>query len=65
MRAGQTAALVPDHRHFIGVMICNGGKLEIAQQMANHESARTIGVCHRKNDQVSLAASKTGQRSIH
>jgi integrase len=23
----------------------NGGKLEIAQQMANHESARTTGLC--------------------
>ena len=32
----------------------NGGKLEIAQQMANHESARTTGLYDRRNDQVSL-----------
>jgi integrase len=32
----------------------NGGKLEIAQQMANHESARTTGLYDRRGDQVSL-----------
>ena len=32
----------------------NGGKLEIAQQMANHESARTTGLYDRRNDKVSL-----------
>jgi len=32
----------------------NGGKLEGAQQMANHESARTTGLYDRRNDQVSL-----------
>ncbi len=32
----------------------NGGKLEIAQQMANHESALTTGLYGRRNDQVSL-----------
>ena len=32
----------------------NGGKLEIAQQMANHESARTTGLYDRRNDHVSL-----------
>ena len=32
----------------------NGGRLEIAQQMANHESARTTGLYDRRNDQVSL-----------
>ena len=32
----------------------NGGKLEIAQAMANHESARTTGLYDRRNDQVSL-----------
>lgn len=32
----------------------NGGKLEIAQQMANHESARTTGLYDRRNDQLSL-----------
>ncbi len=31
----------------------NGGKLEVAQQMANHESARTTGLYDRRNDQVS------------
>ncbi|MEO8372710.1 MAG: tyrosine-type recombinase/integrase, partial [Candidatus Solibacter sp.] len=30
----------------------NGGKLEIAQQMANHESARTTGLYDRRNDRV-------------
>ena len=32
----------------------NGGKLEVAQQMANHESARTTGLYDRRNDQISL-----------
>ena len=32
----------------------NGGKLEIAQQMANHESARTTGLYDRRIDQVNL-----------
>ena len=32
----------------------NAGKLEVAQQMANHESARTTGLYDRRNDQVSL-----------
>jgi site-specific recombinase XerD len=32
----------------------NGGKLEIAQQMANHESSRTTGLYDRRDDQVSL-----------
>jgi site-specific recombinase XerD len=32
----------------------NGGKLEVAQQMANHESVRTTGLYDRRNDQVSL-----------
>ena len=32
----------------------NGGKLEIAQQMANHESTRTTGLYDRRLDQVSL-----------
>jgi site-specific recombinase XerD len=32
----------------------NGGKLEIAQQMANHESARTTGLYDRRDDGVSL-----------
>lgn len=32
----------------------NGGKLEIAQQMAAHESARTTGLYDRRNDNISL-----------
>jgi hypothetical protein len=32
----------------------NGGKLEIAQQMAGHESARTTGLHDRRNDSVAL-----------
>lgn len=32
----------------------NGGKLEVAQRMANHESARTTGLYDRRQDQVSL-----------
>jgi len=32
----------------------NGGKLEIAQQMANHESSRTTGLYDRRTDQVNL-----------
>ena len=32
----------------------NGGKLEVAQQMANHESPRTTGLYDRRNDQLTL-----------
>ncbi len=32
----------------------NGGKLEIAQRMANHESARTTGLYDRRGDDISL-----------
>jgi site-specific recombinase XerD len=32
----------------------NGGKLEVAQQMANHESARTTGLYDRRQDQINL-----------
>lgn len=32
----------------------NGGKLEIAQQMANHESARTTGLYDCRGDQIKL-----------
>ena len=32
----------------------NGGKLELAQQMANHESAKTTGLYDRRNDYVSI-----------
>jgi len=39
----------------------NGGKLEIAQQMANHESSKTTGLYDHRNDQVSL---DEGERTI-
>lgn len=32
----------------------NGGKLEVAQQMANHESSRTTGLYDRRADLVNL-----------
>jgi site-specific recombinase XerD len=32
----------------------NGGKLEIAQQMANHESSRTTGLYDRRHEQIDL-----------
>jgi len=32
----------------------NGGRLEIAQQMASHESSRTTGLYDRRGDEVSL-----------
>jgi site-specific recombinase XerD len=32
----------------------NGGRLELAQQMANHESARTTGLYDRRTEQVNL-----------
>ena len=32
----------------------NGGRLEVAQQMANHESARTTGLYDRRDDQMTL-----------
>jgi integrase/recombinase XerD len=32
----------------------NGGRLEIAQQMANHESSRTTGLYDRRGDDLSL-----------
>lgn len=38
----------------ITVYLQNGGKLEVAQQMAGHESARTTGLYDRRNDTVAL-----------
>jgi len=38
----------------ITVYLQNGGKLEAAQQMAGHESARTTGLYDRRNDAVAL-----------
>ena len=32
----------------------NGGKLEIAQAMASHESARTTGLYDRRDDAIAL-----------
>ncbi|HWZ52874.1 MAG TPA: hypothetical protein VNW54_15560 [Granulicella sp.] len=46
-----------------------GGRLEVAQQMAAHESAKTTGLYDRRNDEVSLAEAEetahwTNMRSI-
>ena len=38
----------------IAVYLLNGGLLEYAQQMAAHESARTIKLYDRRNDPVTL-----------
>lgn len=38
----------------ITVFLLNGGKLETAQHMAAHESARTTGLYDRRNDAISL-----------
>jgi site-specific recombinase XerD len=38
----------------ITAYLTNGGKLEIAQRMANHESARTTGLYDRRGDEISL-----------
>jgi integrase len=38
----------------ITAYLTNGGRLEIAQQMANHESARTTGLYDRRSDEISL-----------
>lgn len=32
----------------------NGGRLEVAQQMANHESSRTTGLYDRRGDEITL-----------
>ncbi len=38
----------------ITAYLSNGGRLEVAQQMANHESSRTTGLYDRRGDVVSL-----------
>ena len=38
----------------IAAYLSNGGKLEVAQQMAAHESARTTGLYDRRGDDISL-----------
>ena len=38
----------------ITTYLTNGGKLEIAQAMAGHESARTTGLYDRRSDAVAL-----------
>jgi integrase len=38
----------------ITTYLSNGGKLEVAQQMAGHESARTTGLYDRRDDSVAL-----------
>jgi NAD(P)-dependent dehydrogenase (short-subunit alcohol dehydrogenase family) len=37
-----------------GAYLKNSGKLEVAQQIANHESPRTTKLYDRRNDEVSL-----------
>lgn len=32
----------------------NGGRLELAQQMAAHESARTTGIYYRRDEEITL-----------
>ena len=59
MRAGAAEVLTKIGCHSfratgITEYLRNGGKLEVAQQMANHESARTTGLYDRRTDQVSL-----------
>jgi hypothetical protein len=41
----------------------DGGELEVAQQMANHESARTTGLYDRRNDQVPLKEASRARSS--
>ncbi len=38
----------------------NGGRLEVAQQMAGHESSRTTGLYDRRGDEVSLDEELSG-----
>jgi hypothetical protein len=47
-------AVTPSAPLGITAYLKNGGKLEIAQQMANHESARTTGLYDRRSDEISL-----------
>ena len=42
------------HTTGITAYLKNGGRLEIAQQVAAHESARTTGLYDRRSDEVSL-----------
>lgn len=42
----------PHYRH--QTYLQNGGKLEVAQQMAGHESPRTTNLYDRRNDAVAL-----------
>ncbi len=56
-RAAGIATRIGDHSFRatgITEYLKNGDTLEIAQQMANHESARTTVLYDRRNDQVSL-----------
>jgi hypothetical protein len=50
VRAGITQFRATGIREYLR----NGGKLEIAQQTAAHESARTTGLYDRRDDEVSL-----------
>ena len=58
-RAMETGILTRIHNHSfratgITEYLRNGGKLEVAQQMVAHESARTTGLYDQRNDQGSL-----------
>jgi integrase/recombinase XerD len=35
--------------------LSNGGRIEVAQRMAGHSNAKTIGLYDRRSDDVSLA----------
>jgi hypothetical protein len=50
----QKSAATPSAATGITAYLKNGGRLEIAQQMAAHESARTTGLYDRGTDEVSL-----------
>jgi hypothetical protein len=55
-QATSLAAESLQHNRATGITayLKNGGKLEVAQQMANHESSRTTGLYDRRDDEVSL-----------
>ena len=50
-----SAAAMEQERQLRRMLRQMRGKLEIAQQMAGHESARTTGLYDRRNDTVALA----------
>jgi hypothetical protein len=48
------APYVSCNRNYRVFKLKNGGKFEVAQQMAAHESARTTGLYDRRGDEISL-----------